>query len=74
MSASFGYADDYKIVCNDPLILNIDAKRFWKLYVKKFMAVNVSNTEILGGERNAKGEINGTVLEETAEKYRSYNH
>ena len=27
MSASFDYTDDYKIVCNDPLILNIDAKR-----------------------------------------------
>ena len=27
ISASFGYTDDYKIVCNDPLILNINAKR-----------------------------------------------
>ena len=36
MSASFGYADDYKIVCNDPIILNIDAKRIWNWCVKKF--------------------------------------
>ena len=41
-SASVGYADDYKIVCNDPLILNIDAKRIWNWGVKNSLAVNVS--------------------------------
>ena len=38
MSANFGYADDYKIVCNDPSILNIDAKRSWSWCVKIFYA------------------------------------
>ena len=67
MSASFGYADDYKIVCNDPLILNIDAKRIWNWCVKNSMAVNKSKTKILSVKGNAKVEVNGTVLEETAE-------
>ena len=66
-SASFGYADDYKIVCNDPLILNIDGKRIWNWYVKKSMAVNESNTEIFSVKKNAKVKVNGTVLEETSE-------
>ena len=67
MSASFGYADAYKIVCNDPLILNIDAKRVWNWCVKNSMAVNVSKTKILSVKGNANVEVNGTVLEETAE-------
>ena len=66
MSASFGYADDYKIVCNDPLILNIDAKRIWNWCVKNSMAVNVSKTKIFSVKGNAKVEVNGTLFEETA--------
>ena len=62
----FGYADDYKIVCNDPLILNIDAKRIWNWCVKNSMAVNVSKTKVLSVKGNAKVEVNGFVLEETA--------
>ena len=67
MSASFGYADDYKIVCKDPLILNIDAKRNWNWSVKHSMAVNVSKTKSLSVKGKAKVKVNGTVLEENAE-------
>ena len=67
MSASFGYADDYKIVCNDPLILNNDAKRIWNWCVKNSMAVNMSKTKILKLKGKVKVEVNETVLEETAE-------
>ena len=67
MSASFGYADDYKIVCTNPLISNIDAKRVWNWCVKDSMALNVSKTKILRVKGNTKVEVNGTVLEETAE-------
>ena len=66
MSASFGYADDCKIVCNDPLFLNIDAKRNWNWCVKNSMAVNVSKIKILSVKGNAKVEVNGTVLDEIA--------
>ena len=67
MSASFGYLDNFKIVCNDPLVLNIDAKRIWNWCVKSSMAVNVSKTKILSVKGNAKVEVNGTVFEELAE-------
>ena len=67
MSASFGYADDYKIVYNEPLNLNIDAKRIWNWCVRNSMAVNVSKTKNISLKGNAKVEVNGTVLEETAE-------
>ena len=68
LSASFGYANDYKIVCNDPLILNIDAKRIWNWCITNSMTVNSSKTEILSVKGNTKVEVNGTVLEETAER------
>ena len=67
MSANFRYAVDYKIVCNDPLNLNIDAKRIWNWRVKNSMPVNVSKAKILSVKGNAKVEVNGIVLEEKAE-------
>ena len=36
--------------------------------MKILMAVNVSKTKILSVKGNAKVEVNGTALEETAEK------
>ena len=68
LSTSFGYADDYKVVCNDPLILNIDAKRNWNWCVTNSITVNVSKTEIRSVKGIAKVEVNGTVIEETAER------
>ena len=67
MSASFGYAEDFKIVCNDRLISNIDAKRIWNRCVTNSMAVNVSKIKILSVKGNAKNEVIVTVLEKTAE-------
>ena len=54
ISASFGYADDYKIVCNDQLTLNIDAKRIWNWCVKNYKAVNGSKSKIFTVKGNAK--------------------
>ena len=56
-----------KIVCKDPLILNIEAKRHWNWCVKNFMAVNVSKTKNIVVKGKAKVEVNGTVLDERAE-------
>ena len=49
------------------MILNIDAKRIRHWCVKTSLAVNVSKTKTLCVKGNAKVEVNGTVLEETAE-------
>ena len=68
LSASFGYADNYKVVCNNPLTLNIDAKRNWNWCVTKSMTVNVSKTQTLSVKGNAKVEVNRNVIEETAER------
>ena len=67
ISASFGYAGDYKIVCNNRLILNINAKRIWNWCVKISMAVNLSKTKNLSVKGIPKVEVNGTFLEDTAE-------
>ena len=69
MSATFGYADDYKILNIDhPFILNIDAKRIWNWCVKKSMAVKVSKTKILsvkGSEETAEMKDLGLIITST---------
>ena len=67
MSASFGYADDYKIVSNKPLTITIDAKRVWNWCTKNSMEVNVSKTKVLGIKGNAIVEVNNTIIEKVYE-------
>ena len=40
MSNCFGYADDYKIVLDNAITLNIDSNKIWNWYSKNFMSLN----------------------------------
>ena len=41
MSAILGYVDDYKIVSNNRVIINIDAKRIWIWCAKNYLEVHI---------------------------------
>ena len=47
MSATFGYADDYKIVRDNPLTLNIDVRRLWRWCEENFMSMNLPKSKVL---------------------------
>ena len=44
MSKSFGYTDDYKIVGDNPLTLNIDVRKLWRWCDENFMLMNLGKT------------------------------
>ena len=47
MSATFGYADDYKIVGDNPLTLNIDVRRLWRWCEENCMSMNLTKSKVL---------------------------
>ena len=47
MSATFGYADDYKIVEYNPLTLNIDVRRLWRWCEENCMSMNLTKSKVL---------------------------
>ena len=47
MSDSYGYADDFKIVETNPVVLNIDIRRIWKWCQSNLMEINLSKTKCL---------------------------
>ena len=47
MSKSFGYADDYKIVGDNPLTLNKDVRKLWRWCDKNFMSMNLGKSKVL---------------------------
>ena len=47
MFKSFGYADDYKIVGDDPLTLNIDVRKLCRWCDEKFMSMNLGKSKVL---------------------------
>ena len=47
MSSTFGYADDYKIVVDNPLTLNIDARRLWRWCEENCMSINLTKSKII---------------------------
>ena len=53
MSATFGYADDYKIVGDNPLTLNIDVRRLWRWCEEKCMSMNLTKKKVLCIEGSA---------------------
>ena len=46
MSKSFGYADDYKIVGDNPLT-NIDVRKLWRWCDENFMSMNLGKSKVL---------------------------
>ena len=53
MSATFGYADDYKIVGGKFLTLNIDVRRLWRWCQENCMSLNLTKSKILCIKRSA---------------------
>ena len=49
LSATFGYADDYVIVGENPLTLNIDVRRLWRWCEDNCMSMNLTTNK---GKRN----------------------
>ena len=47
MSATFGYAEDYKIVGDNPLTLNIDVRRLWRWCEEYCMSMNLTKSKVL---------------------------
>ena len=47
MSATFGYADDCKIVGDNPLTLNIDVRRLWRWCEENCMAMKLTKSKVL---------------------------
>ena len=47
MSATFGYADDNKIVGDNPLTLYIDVGRLWRWCEENCMSMNLTNSKVL---------------------------
>ena len=47
MSNCFGYADDYKIVSDNAITLNIDSNEIWNWCSKNFMSLNLSKCKTL---------------------------
>ena len=47
MSATFGYADDYKIVGDNRFTLNIDVRRLWRWCEENCMSMNLTKSKIL---------------------------
>ena len=47
MSKSFGYVDDYKIVGDNPLTLNIDVRKLWRWCDENFMSTNLGKIKVL---------------------------
>ena len=47
MSATFDYADDYKIVGDNPLTLNIDVRRLWRWCEENCMSMNLTKSKVL---------------------------
>ena len=47
MSSTFDYADDYKIVGDNPLTLNIDVRRLWRWCEENCMSMNLTKCKIL---------------------------
>ena len=46
-SATIGYAEDYKIVGDNPLTLNIDVRRLWRWCEKNCMSMNLMKSKVL---------------------------
>ena len=53
MSATFGYADDYKIVGDNPLTLNIDVRRLWRWCEENCMSMNLTKSKVLSVKGSA---------------------
>ena len=47
MSKSFSYADDYKIVGDNPLTLNINVRKLWRWCDENFMSMNLGKSKVL---------------------------
>ena len=47
MSKAFCYADDYKIVGNNPVTLNIDVKNQWRWSEDNLMSMNLTKSKLL---------------------------
>ena len=47
MSATFGYADDYKIVGDNPLTINLDVRRLWRWCEENCMSMNLAKSKVL---------------------------
>ena len=47
MSATFGYADDYKIVGDNPLTLNIDNRRLWRWCEENCMSMKLTKSKVI---------------------------
>ena len=47
MSATFGCADDYKTVEDNPLTLNIDVRRLWMWCEQNCMSMNLTKSKVL---------------------------
>ena len=47
MSATFGYADDYKIVGDNPLTLNIDVRRLRRWCEENCVSMNLTKSKVL---------------------------
>ena len=46
MSKEFGYADDYKIVGTNPVTLNIDVRKLWRLCENNLMSMNLTKSKL----------------------------
>ena len=47
MSAIFGYTDDYKIVGDNHLTLNLVIRRLWRWCKENFMSMNLTKSKVL---------------------------
>ena len=47
MFTTFGYADDYKIVGDNPLTLNIDFRSLWRWCEENCMSMNLTKSKVL---------------------------
>ena len=66
MSSTFGYADDYKIVGDNPSTLNIDVRRLWRWCEENCMSMNLTKSKVLCIEVSAT--IAHALLDETRKK------
>ena len=65
MSKAFGYADDFKIVRNNPVTLNIDVRKLWRWCEDNLMSMNLTKSKLLCIKGSAQISLPNYTFEAT---------
>ena len=66
MSKSFGYADDFKIISQNAVTLQIDGHRLWKWCSENQMSLNLKKCNVVAFKGTASVALGGHILDTAA--------